>query len=176
MKFKRTPIKDLYIGKFEGFKDKRGEFKRIYCVNIFKKKFNFNFKQANLCFNPTKGTFRGLHYQVQKYKEDKVIQIVKGETFHIILDIRKKSNSYKKFFTYKLRDKTNDFLVIPKGCAHGYLTLKQNSTIMYFTTNFYNKNFSRGINIKDPLLKNLKLPRKINIISKQDYTWQKIKF
>ena len=70
-------------------------------------------------------------------------------------------------------EKKNDFLVIPKGCAHGYLTLKQNSTIVYFTTNFYNKESSRGINIKDLLLINLKLPIKIKIVSNQDNLWQK---
>ena len=75
MKFKKTLIKDLFIGKQEGFKDNRGTFIRMYCVDIFKKKFNFNFKQANMCTNPKKGTFRGLHYQVGKYKEDKIIQI-----------------------------------------------------------------------------------------------------
>ena len=72
--------------------------------------------------------------------------------------------------------KKNNFLVIPKGCAHGYLTLKQNSTIVYFTTNFYNKDSSRGINIQDPLLKKLKLPIKIRIISNQDSLWKKIRF
>lgn len=176
MKFKKTSLENLYIGKFEGFEDRRGVFKRIYCVNIFKKKFNFNFRQANLCFNPKKGTFRGLHFQINKYKEDKIIQIVKGETFHIILDIRKKSKTFKKFFTFKLSEKNDDFLIIPKGCAHGYLTLRQNSTIIYFTTNFYNKKFSRGVNINDPLLKDLKLPDKIKVISKQDKQWPKIKF
>ena len=176
MKFKKTLIKDLFIGKQEGFKDNRGVFTRMYCVDIFKKKFNFNFKQANMCSNPKKGTFRGLHYQVGKYKEDKIIQILKGKTFHIIVDIRKKSKTYKSFFTHYLNEKKNDFLIIPKGCAHGYLTLKQNSTIVYFTTNFYNKESSRGINIQDPLLINLKLPLKIKIISAQDNLWQKIKF
>ncbi len=175
MKFKKTLIKDLFIGKQEGFKDNRGTFTRMYSVDIFKKKFNFNFKQANMCTNPKKGTFRGLHYQVGKYKEDKVIQILKGKTFHIIVDIRKKSKTYKSFFTYYLKERKNDFLVIPKGCAHGYLTLKQNSTIVYFTTNFYNKEFSRGINIQDPLLIKLKLPNKIRIISNQDSLWKKIK-
>jgi dTDP-4-dehydrorhamnose 3,5-epimerase len=171
MEFKKTIITGLFIGKLDGFKDNRGVFTRVYCADIFKKKFNFNFKQANICSNSTKGTFRGLHYQINKYREDKIIQILEGETFHVILDLRKKSKSFNSFFTYKLNEKKNDFLIIPKGCAHGYLTLKHHSKIIYFTTNFYNKKYSRGINIKDSMLKNLKLPYKIKVISQQDKDW-----
>lgn len=176
MKFKKKLIDGLYIGELKSFKDFRGVFTRMYCTEIFKKKFGFNIKQINICSNPKKGTFRGLHYQIKNFKEDKVIQILEGETFHIVVDMRKKSKTYKKFITQKLNEKKKVFIVIPKGCAHGYLTLKKNTSIIYFTTNFYNKKLSRGMNINDPLLKKLKLPIKINTISIQDSRWQNIKF
>jgi dTDP-4-dehydrorhamnose 3,5-epimerase len=171
MIFKKTKIANLYIGTLQGFKDDRGIFTRIYCHKIFKKKFNYNFKQANICVNPKKGTFRGLHYQIGKYSEEKVVQLIKGKTQHIIIDKDKKSKTYKKIFTYFLTENKREFLVIPKSCAHGYLTLKKNTSIIYFTTNFFNKDKSRGINIKDSIFQKIKLPTKILKISDQDKKW-----
>jgi dTDP-4-dehydrorhamnose 3,5-epimerase len=176
MIFKKTIITNLYIGTLQGFEDDRGVFTRVYCDKIFRKKFNYDFKQANVCFNPNKGTFRGLHYQIGKYSEEKVIQLLKGKTHHIIIDKDRKSKTYKKIFTYSLTEKKKEFLIIPKSCAHGYLTLKKNTSIIYFTTNFFNQKNARGVNIEDPIFKKIKLPTKIFKISNQDKKWHYKKY
>ncbi len=178
IKFEKTKINGLLIGNISAFKDQRGTFKRIFSKDIFSSKLKIDIKQANICENPLKGTFRGLHFQTGLRKEDKVIHILNGKTFHIILDMRKKSKTFKKVFTYTLSKGSHNFLVIPKDCAHGYLTLKKNSVILYFVSNYYSSTKSKGVSIYDPVLKSIlkKINKKIKKISDNDKSWPKIKF
>ena len=136
---------------------------RGYLVETFKKKkINTDFKYSILV-SSKRNVFRGLHFQKKKQQE-KILIIINGEIVDYCLDLRKKSNSFGKIFKYKL--KKNSILFIPKGFAHGYLALKNNTQIVYLLSEYRFKKYERTIDINDSKF-NLKL-KKNYIISKKD--------
>lgn len=139
-------------------KDPRGSLQEIFK----KKQFSNNFEFA-LFVSSKKNVLRGLHFQKKKQQE-KILIIIDGEIVDYCLDLRKKSNSFGKIFKYKL--KKNSILFIPKGFAHGYLALKNNTQIVYLLSEYRFKKYERTIDINDSKF-NLKL-KKNYIISKKD--------
>ena len=173
MQLKKTLIKNLFIITPSKNNDSRGYFEKQFCIDKFKKKnLTTTFKQINRAFNKKKFTFRGMHYQTKPYEETKIIQCVKGKVLDIVLDLRKKSKTYLNTQCFLLSEKKNDMLYVPKGVAHGYLTLENKTELLYFHSNIYNKKSSKGICIFDKKIK-FKLRKKIKIISPQD---KKLKF
>ena len=139
-------------------KDPRGSLQEIFK----KKQFSNNFEFA-LFVSSKKNVLRGLHFQKKKQQE-KILIIINGEIVDYCLDLRKKSNSFGKILKYKL--KKNSILFIPKGFAHGYLALKNNTQIVYLLSEYRFKKYERTIDINDSKF-NLKL-KKNYIISKKD--------
>ena len=173
MIFKKTKISNTFIIKFLKKKDKRGFFEKQFCQKKFKKKnLNVDWKQINKSHNKKKYTFRGMHYQLKPYEEVKLVKCIKGQLIDIVFDLRKNSKTYLKSQTFQLSEKKNQFLYIPKGVAHGYLTLTDNTEVLYYHSNNYMKKFSSGINIMDNRII-FKFKKKIKTISKKD---KKLKF
>ena len=139
-------------------KDPRGSLQEIFK----KKQFSNNFDFA-LFVSSKKNVIRGLHFQ-RKKQQEKILIIINGEIVDYCLDLRKKSNSFGKIFKFKL--KKNSILFIPKGFAHGYLALKNNTQIVYLLSEYRFKKYERTIDINDSKF-NLKL-KKNYIISKKD--------
>jgi dTDP-4-dehydrorhamnose 3,5-epimerase len=164
MKIIRTQIKNLYILKINKIKDKRGYFAEIYNSNKKIQNLNFKFLQQNISFSKNKSTFRGMHFQRGKFAQDKLLMLIKGEIDDYIFDLRKNSPTYKKKVKINLKENTNKIIYIPKGCAHGFLTKKKNTIIMYSVTKNYHRDSDFGFNYKS--LK-VNLPKKI-IISDKD--------
>jgi dTDP-4-dehydrorhamnose 3,5-epimerase len=108
-----------------------------------------------------------LHYQVGKFSEGKLITCVQGSIFDIAVDIKSLKNKKCKIHTEILSDKNKKIIYIPKGVAHGFQTLKKNTIVLYFHSNYYTANHQKTIGIKSKFL-NIKLPKKITIISKKD--------
>lgn len=100
-----------------------------------------------------RGVIRGLHYQYKDNAQAKLVRVVKGSVIDIVLDIRKYSLSFGKVFYFKLNDKIKNQLYVPRGFAHGFVTLEDNTIFAYKCDNFYCKESERGINIMDPALK-----------------------
>ena len=139
-------------------KDPRGSLQEIFK----KKQFSNNFDFA-LFVSSKKNVIRGLHFQ-RKKQQEKILIIINGEIIDYCLDLRRKSNSFGKIFKFKL--KKNSILFIPKGFAHGYLALKNNTQIVYLLSEYRYKKYERTIDINDTKF-NLKL-KKNYIISKKD--------
>ena len=173
MKILKTKIKGVHIIKISAKKDSRGSFTRLFCEKILKKK-KIKIKQINNSINKKIGTTRGLHYQIKPFEEDKIIKCIKGSLVNIIVDMRKKSKTYLKHILIKLDEKKSTMSLVPKGCANGIQTLQKNTEIVYFVSNFYSPLHERGLNYKDPSLQ-IKLPKKINVMSKKDKKWPYIK-
>ena len=167
MRLIKTKIKDVYLLKHSPFNDKRGSFIRLFCKKVVGTKIKFNLKQSNLSINKKKHTLRGFHYQVGKYAENKILKCITGKIYDIVVDLRKNSATYRKYISVTLDSKKNHSLILPKGCANAFLTLKDNTTILYYTSNFYNKKYEKGIKYNDPYF-NFKWPIKPKIISKKD--------
>ncbi len=173
IKFQKTKIKNLEIVSFNNFKDNRGFFSRLYCNKIFKKKFN-NVVQINFSYSKDKFTLRGMHFQNYPNQEDKIVKCIKGKIFDVAIDLRKNSKTYGKWVSVILSEKNNKMFLIPKGFAHGYMTLENKCEIIYFVSNHYNKSKESGIRYDDPCFK-IKWPSKPKKISQKDLSWNLIK-
>ncbi len=168
MNLSKTPIEGLFLVNNEPFSDSRGYFERLFCRNEFSSApVNVNFVQVNHSFNLKKGVFRGMHCQTGAFAEDKLVWCIQGEVYDVVLDLRANSPTFLQSFGVHLKAAGKTGIYIPKGLAHGFLTLEENSHLVYFHTNFYNKDNEFPVNIKDPLF-SIQLPAGISEISEKD--------
>lgn len=166
--FLNTKIIDLVIIKPNISKDLRGTFSRTFCINEFKNKIKFKkIKQINYSTSTKKGTLRGMHYQINPFKEGKIVRCMNGEIFDVIVDLRKNSKSFLQKEYFRLNNKNNYQLYIPRGCAHGFQTLSKDVEILYLHDELFDKKSSSGINYSDPML-DIKWPLPISNISLKD--------
>ena len=151
MKVEKTEFKDLFIIEPKLHFDSRGYFKETFNDTVLSQKLGFNLKfcQDNIV-KSSKNVIRGLHYQTEKYSQSKLIQVVSGSILDVVIDIRDNSKNYLKYFKIELSAKNSLLLFIPKGFAHGYLALEDNTIVHYKVDTPYMKNFEAGINFKDP--------------------------
>ena len=125
--------------------DDRGFFTENFNYNELKEAgIDFKSVQDNLSFSKLRGTIRGLHFQKPPYEQAKIIYVLTGEIFDVFVDIRSDSKTFGSYFSVKLNN-TNGFLYIPKGFAHGFCTLVDNTNVLYKVDNYYNKNTESGI-------------------------------
>ena len=154
-------IPDLHI-------DERGVFRRSFCKEVFEKNgVNFNSLQGNISENFNKHTLRGFHYQSSPSNESKIITCVTGSLFNIVLDLRKKSNTYKQWSTLEINSKKGQSIYVPAGCANAFLTLEENTIVHYYMNDSYNPNTYKGIRYNDPAF-SFKWPFEPKIISEKD--------
>jgi dTDP-4-dehydrorhamnose 3,5-epimerase len=150
MIFTETPLKGAYIIEPEKKEDNRGFFARTFCQKEFES-YGLNpfIAQCNISLNLKKGTVRGMHYQMHPYEEEKVVWCARGAIYDVIVDLRNTSNTYKKWFGVELSEDNYKMLYIPKGFAHGFQTLKDETLIFYQMTEYYNPDYARGIRWDD---------------------------
>ena len=147
------------IIKANCYYDKRGYLQEIYLKKNLKK----NFKFSLITFS-RRNVFRGFHFQ-SKNQQVKLIYLVKGSILDIVIDLRRRSNNFGKAYRFKLREK--NILYIPKGFAHGYLSLSAENVLLYYMTNYRDAKNENGIVWNDKNLK-IKFPVKKLIISQKD--------
>ena len=169
IKFTSLQIQNSLAVTSETIFDNRGSITRIWEeISVLTA---FKLSQASIVSNPVTGTFRGLHYQSEPYSENKLIQCVSGKVFDLILDLRKDSSTYKKLIEIEIGPKcVYQGLFVPAGCAHGYLTLEPNSTLIYFMDKAYSPENSQGIRWNDPKLL-INWPCEPTLVSQQDLQW-----
>ena len=162
MKIISTRFQGLKKIKGINYSDKRGYFREIFKNNFFKNK-NFIY----WCISSSKkNVLRGLHLQ-KKFQQDKFVSVVKGKIFDVVLDLRKKSNTYGKYHSIILSDKNFTSLFIPAGFAHGYCCLENENIVLYGLTNYRSQKNELGILWNDKALK-IKWPTTKPILSKKD--------
>jgi len=161
----------LYIIEPELKTDERGYFARIFCKKEFTKiGFNFEIVQINRALNKKKGTIRGLHFQTPPKAEDKIISCVKGAIYDVAIDLRKDFPTFGQWVAEKLTEDNKKMFLIPKGFAHGFQTLTDNTEILYFMSEFYSPEYESGVRWNDPFF-NIKWPIKNPILSEKDKNW-----
>lgn len=169
MKITATSIPGAYYWEPHKREDDRGYFYRGFCRQelIEAGIHTDEIVQINHSFSAKKGTFRGFHYQLLPFAEEKIITCLEGEVLDFILDIRKESQTFLKNEGVCLSGKNNRSVLIPKGCAHGFITLTANCRLLYLHTAFYKPEFERGISVSDPRIR-VQLPIAIDQISERD--------
>jgi dTDP-4-dehydrorhamnose 3,5-epimerase len=168
LKFIETSLADAYIIEPEIIEDERGFFARTYCVNEFAEKgIRFHTVQCNISFNKKKGTVRGMHYQEAPHEEAKLVRCAAGSVHDIILDLRPQSSTYRKWMSMTLTASNHRMLYIPKGFAHGFQTLEDNTEVHYQMSDFYVPHAARGLCWNDSAF-DIQWPLPITVISLKD--------
>jgi len=176
MEAKPLGIKGAFLLKFPIMKDNRGYFTRTFCSSEFSKiGLNSNLVQSNISFNKKIGTIRGMHYQAHPHEEDKIIRCLQGSVFDVIVDIRPNSSTFLKWISVDLDDESNNVLYVPKGCAHGFQTLKDNSSLLYFMTENFKPEASKGFLWCDEKV-GIKWPLNEIVISDKDQSLPRIDY
>ncbi|RLA80838.1 MAG: dTDP-4-dehydrorhamnose 3,5-epimerase [Epsilonproteobacteria bacterium] len=164
----KTSIEDVFILEPNSHVDSRGSFSRIFCQDELKEVLKENsIKQVNHSVTYKKGSVRGMHFQYAPDCEIKLLKCIRGSIVDFIVDIRENSSTFLQTFQIELSAKNQKILYIPKGFAHGFQTLEDNTELIYFHTSFYTPDNESALNVKDPLL-NIKLPLAITDISQRD--------
>lgn len=168
MIFKETSLKGAFVLELEQFEDERGFFANSWTRDEFlASNFNINLSQCSVSFNKKKGTLRGMHYQLQPYQESKVVRCTMGKIYDVIIDLRKNSPTFKKWFSIQLDAQNRLSLYVPEGFAHGFLTLENNSEVFYQICGDYHPEASRGVRWNDPAF-GIKWPAKVKVINLRD--------
>lgn len=168
MKFIETPLDGAYIIEIEAIEDERGSFARSWCQKEFAQHgLNSRIVQCNISFNKKRGTLRGMHFQVEPFAEAKLVRCTRGAIFDVIIDLRENSHSLKKWFAVELNESNQRMLYIPKGFAHGFQTLEDNTEVFYQMSEFYYPEYQRGVRWNDHFF-SIRWPDGERIISKKD--------
>ncbi len=151
MKFQTTPLRDAYTVEMEKRGDERGFFARAFCENEFSGAgLPVHFVQINNSLSAKKGTLRGLHYQLPPAAESKIIRCIRGSLYDVIIDLRPDSPTFGNWFGAELTAENRLMMFVPKGFAHGFITLQDNTEAFYLVDSVYSPNDERGIRFDDP--------------------------
>lgn len=151
MKFTETPIPGAWLIELEKRGDDRGFFARLYCEKEFAAHgLCTRFVQINNSLTAQRGTLRGMHYQLAPKAETKVVRCVRGALFDVCLDLREGSPTFGKSFGAELTAENRTMMYVPKGCAHGFVTLADDTEAFYLVDEFFAPERERGVRWNDP--------------------------
>lgn len=151
MKFEATPLDGAYVIELEKKGDDRGFFARAFCCNEFTEQgLVEKFVQVNNSLSAQKGTLRGMHYQLAPKAETKLVRCIRGALYDVILDLRDGSPTFGKSFGAELSAENRRMMYVPKGFAHGFITLSDDAEAFYFVDEFYAPQQERGVRWDDP--------------------------
>lgn len=150
MKFINTNLEGVIVIEPTVFGDNRGWFMESYNQELFiQNGIKVNFIQDNHSFSLSKGTLRGLHYQMEPKAQTKLVRCTKGAIYDVAVDIRVGSLTYGQWFGIELSAENKKQLLVPKGFAHGFITLTEDTEVQYKVDELYSPEHDRGITYKD---------------------------
>jgi dTDP-4-dehydrorhamnose 3,5-epimerase len=168
MIFRELSLSGAYLIEIERQTDARGFFARTWCQREFgEQNLETEYVQASISVNPASGTLRGLHFQCPPYGEVKIVQCVRGAIYDIIVDLRPRSTTFRKWLGVTLSAESHNMLYVPAGFAHGFQTLENDTEVSYLISTFYVPAAARGIRYDDPAL-GITWPGDVTRISEKD--------
>ena len=175
MQFQPTNIAGLLIVGLTRYADERGSFARLFCRDIFAAHgLAHSFVQASLSVTTRAGTLRGMHFQRAPHEEVKLVRCVRGAIYDVVADIRRDSPTYLRWQGFELSPESDVTLYIPKGCAHGFLTLANDSEVLYEMSTPHAPSFADGVRYDDPAL-GIVWPRPVTRVAEKDLAWPPIR-
>lgn len=169
--FHETQLKGVFEIQLETKCDERGFFARSWCQNEFESNnLNSRIVQCNVSFNAKKGTLRGMHYQAEPHSEAKLVRSTSGSIYDVILDLRPSSPTFKDWIAVVLTAANRNMIYVPEGCAHGFLTLEDDTEVLYQMSEFYDAESARGVRWDDPAFR-IDWPFPAQVISERDRTY-----
>jgi dTDP-4-dehydrorhamnose 3,5-epimerase len=152
MEITESPIPDLLIIQPKVFEDERGYFFESYNKKRLSEFMEHQpFVQDNEAMS-SKGVLRGLHFQTGEFSQAKLVRVIKGSVWDVAVDIRPGSATFGQWFGMELSEANKTQMFVPRGFAHGYLTLTDHTIFSYKCDNYYSKEHEGGIKYDDPQL------------------------
>jgi dTDP-4-dehydrorhamnose 3,5-epimerase len=168
MKFTETGLEGAYVIEPAVFRDNRGFFMETYNRKVFRDHgMDPEFVQDNYSFSQAKGVIRGLHFQYQPHAQAKLVMVMSGRVFDVIVDLRRGSSSYGRWVGVELSSSPFTMIFVPKGFAHGFCTLEENPHVLYKVDALYPPAADGGIRWDDPELA-IPWPAQAPVLSKKD--------
>ena len=151
MIFAETAVAGALLIRPERLEDERGFFARTYCTRELQEHgVDPQVVQRSISYNRLRGTLRGMHFQVAPHQENKFVTCVRGSVHDVIVDLRPESPTFRAWFATALTDVGFETLFVPKGCAHGFITLSDDAVVQYDISEPYHPDAARGIRYDDP--------------------------
>ena len=176
MNFRETNVSGAWVIGLDKRVDARGYFARVWCNQELKSQgLNGDCVQVNTALSPHKGTIRGMHFQVSPHAEVKIARCLRGAAFDVLIDLRPASPTFCRWFGLTLTPDSGEMLYVPEGCAHGYLTLADDTEVLYFASNAYAAKAATGVRYDDPAF-DIRWPAEIKVISTADRSWPDFAF
>lgn len=171
MIFSETRLEGVFVIEPEKWQDERGFFARVWCQEEFVARgLKADFVQCNISFNRYRGTLRGMHYQAMPYGEVKLVRCTAGAVYDVVIDLRPDSATFTQWVAVKLTAENRCMLYIPEMCAHGFLSLLDQTEVFYQMGSHYAPNYGRGVRWNDPAF-GVQWPDAVRIISERDQTY-----
>jgi dTDP-4-dehydrorhamnose 3,5-epimerase len=168
MIFTPIPLQGAYLLDMERAADGRGFFARSFCAQEFEARgLTAPVNQCSVSFNETRGTLRGLHFQAAPHEEDKLVRCTHGALYDVIVDCRPGSPTLWRWFGVELTARNHRSLFMPRGFAHGFLTLEDRTEVLYMMSAAYAPGSARGLRWDDPVL-GIRWPVAPAIVSERD--------
>ncbi|AKS23129.1 MAG: dTDP-4-dehydrorhamnose 3,5-epimerase [Leptospirillum sp. Group II 'C75'] len=166
-----TPLTGAFLIDLEKRGDDRGFFARFFCGKEFQGAgLESRFVQINNSLTAKKGTLRGMHYQLPPDPEVKVVRCIRGALFDVIVDLRPDSPTFRQWFGAELTAGNRTMMYVPRGFAHGLVTLEDDTEALYLVSAFYSPAQERGVRYNDPSL-GIRWPVEILETSEKDRNW-----
>lgn len=171
MRFTETKLAGAYIVDLSPIDDERGFFARTFDAKQLEEHgMNPRIAQANMSYNRTKGTLRGMHMQLEPALESKFVRCVRGAIYDAIVDMRPDSPTYLQHIGVELTADNRRALFVPESFAHGFQTLADETDVFYEVSQFYTPGTERGLRHDDPAF-GIQWPLEVSVISDKDANW-----
>ncbi len=171
MIFTPTALKDATLIDIEKREDARGFFARAWCAEEYAQHdLDTTLAQCSISFNHKRGTLRGMHWQAEPHGEVKVVRCTAGAIYDVIVDVRPESPTFRKWIGVELSASNRRMLYIPKGFAHGFQTLADDTEVFYFISAFYAPDAACGARYNEPAF-GIVWPLPVSVIAAKDEAW-----
>lgn len=168
MRFVPIDLPGVWILEQERHADERGFFARTWCAReLAEHRLEANLSQCSVSFNHRRGTLRGLHFQAPPRAEAKIVRCTRGALFDVAVDLRPDSPGFRRWVGVELTPENGRALYIPKGFAHGFLTLADATEVAYDISEAYSPSHARGVRFDDPFLR-IAWPGPVEVIAPRD--------
>jgi dTDP-4-dehydrorhamnose 3,5-epimerase len=168
MQFTATDIDGVVVVDLDLMSDERGAFARLHCPDEFAAAGHpFVPQQTSLSRNARAGTLRGMHYEAAPHEEAKLVRVVRGRIFDVAVDLRSSSPTYRRWTGTELSAQNGRALLIGKGMAHGFITLEDDTDVLYQIDRIFEPGHGRGVRWNDPAF-GIEWPTTPLVISERD--------
>lgn len=155
----------------EPIEDERGLFARTFCADEFEARgLPSTLRQCNTSWNRLAGTVRGMHYQARPAPEAKLVRVTRGAVYDVVVDLRASSPTFLEWEGFELDARERAMLFIAPGFAHGFMTLEDDTELLYQMSEFYDPALARGLRWDDPLVR-VEWPAALRAISERDTSY-----